>query len=810
MNNGVHIKEKPHRQMSRFWKITLAILLGIILLVSAAAVWAYFQLTSGLPQVEGESEVSGLESEVDVYRDENGVPHIEAENDRDLYYAQGFVTAQDRMVQMDLSRRQASGTLSEVIGEDALDADRYFRTFGLRRAAEASMSAYSDEAFEVAEAYAEGVNDYISHMISENEMPVEFRLLGYEPEPWTVLDSLTIGKFMAYDLGGNWQGQAFRHWLTNNVSEEEAQDLMPTYPEDGPVILDVAKDTNVDIEEAFADVSEYLPEPFNGSNNWVISGDHTESGSPLLADDPHLSLDTPSIWYETHLKSPSVNVTGVIFAGVPGIILGHNADIAWGVTNVGPDVQQLYMERRHPEDPYQFLYEDEWYDAEVVEEEIEVDGYDEPFLHETIITRHGPLISEYAHEEGAAGDDALALKWTAHDPSPEFEALMGINRADDWESFTTALEDFHAPAQNFVFADTDGNIGYRANGKIPIRSDDEDALFPVPGWTGEHDWEGFIPWDELPTIENPESGMISTANNQIDDEEYEYHLTHTWAQPYRHERILQMLEGGDNFTAEDMKAMQMDVQNLQASEFVPLLMEGVADEELREIDEEALEVLSSWDERDIADESGPLIFHLWMSAIPQVLFADAIPESVLDIFEGQPGIVDQLLRDAADGNPGPWMEKNGGLSEVTTEALQRAVNYAVNHQGDTPENWLWGDYHRSTFAHPFGDVGPLGILFNASPEAVDGSSITVMAASYDEETGDTNHGAGWRGVMDLADLSESEHIVAPGQSGHVMSDHYHDQVPDWVEGDYHRTSIEPDDYQSESKHLQLVPKNNAD
>ncbi|MBB6450528.1 penicillin amidase [Geomicrobium halophilum] len=801
MSRPVH---KPERKrLFYFWKITWGVLLVLLLLVGGAVTWGYTQLMSGLPQVVGDHNVVGIEAEVNIYRDQNGVPHIEAENEEDLYYAQGFVTAQDRMFQMDMSRRQASGMLSEVVGKDALDSDRYFRTFGLRRAAEASVNAYDQEALTALDAYTAGVNEYITHALSENELPVEFRLLGYEPEPWTALDSLTIGKFMAYDLGGNWQGQAFRHWLVNNVSEEEALDLMPTYPDDGPVILDMAKDTTIDMAEVFADVGNYQPEPFNGSNNWVISGEHTASGAPLLADDPHLGLDTPSVWYETHLQSPSVNVTGVIFAGVPGIILGHNEEIAWGVTNVGPDVQELYIERRHPEDPHQFLYEDEWYEAEVTEEFIEVDGYDEPFLHETVITRHGPLISEYAHEEGVIIDEALALKWTAHEPSTELQAIMNINRADDWESFTTALEHFHAPAQNFVYADTNGNIGYRANGKIPIRPHD-DAFLPVPGWTGEHDWQGYIPWDELPTIINPDSGMISTANNQIDDEDYDYHLSHTWAQPYRHQRILEMLEAGNDFTVEDMQAMQMDTQNLQAEEFVPILTKAVAEEELRDIDKEVLDVLGDWNKVDEKEEAGPFIFHLWMNAIPHVLFSSDIPESILDIFEGEANVVDQLLRDAAQGNEGPWIEKNGGLATVATESLQIAADYAKDLQGESPENWLWGDYHRATFAHPLGAMAPLNLLFNPRPQPVDGSSITVMAASFDNQTGDMIHGAGWRGVMDLSDLSQSYHIVAPGQSGHVMGDHYHDQLLDWVEGEYHTTNMA--EYQTDSDHLRLVPE----
>ncbi|MFB4161575.1 penicillin acylase family protein [Geomicrobium sp. JSM 1781026] len=796
----VHTSKSKRKR--RRWTIFFGIIAALFVLVIGAFTWGWVQLGAGLPQTEGVYEAAGLESEVDVYRDDFGVPHIEATSDYDLYYAQGFVTAQDRMFQMDLSRRQASGELSEVIGVSALDTDKYFRTFGLRRAAHDSYELYSDEALVALHAYADGVNDYVAHMTDSGDIPIEFRLLGYTPTAWTAIDSLTIGKFMAYDLGGTWQGQAFRYWLANNVTDEEALDLMPVYPEDGPVILDIAKETDIDIERAFANVGAYQPEPFNGSNNWVVSGDHTESGMPLLADDPHLGLATPSIWYETHLSSPDVNVTGVIFAGVPGIILGHNDEIAWGVTNVGPDVQELYIEQRHPEDPTQFLYEDEWYNADIIEETILVDGYDEPVSHEVVVTRHGPLISEYTGEQ--TDDMALALRWTALDASTELEAVMDLNRAGNWEEFTDALEEFHAPAQNFVYADKDGNIGYRANGRIPIR-ENSDALLPVEGWTGEHDWDSFIPWDELPTLYNPESGMISTANNQIDDADYPYHISHTWAQPYRHEQILAMLEEGNDFTSEDMQQMQMNVTNLHAKEFLPIFFEHIDESSLRNIDIEALDVLREWNLEDAREEGGALVFHLWFQEIPDRLFADRIPEEMLDLFEGRANIVDELLRNAASGDAGPWVTNSGGLEGLLTGALQDAVDRAEDMQGGDPDEWQWGDYHQVTFGHPLGAMQPLDLLFNPTPEPVDGSRITVMAAGYNDETGNTNHGAGWRGVMDIQDLSESYHIVGPGQSGHVRSDHYDDQLHDWVEGTYHATTTDAAIYQETSQHLQMVP-----
>ncbi|CAM3640423.1 hypothetical protein GCM10009865_26010 [Aeromicrobium ponti] len=285
---------------------------------------------------EGVTEIGSISAQVMVNRDSNGIPHINASNERDLFIAQGYIQAQDRLFQMDLSRRQASGRLSEVIGDATVENDKYFRTLGLRRAADASYQSYSPEAKEVLGWFAESVNIYIKELKENGKWPVEFKILGYQPEEWTPVDSLTIGKYMAYDLGGHWESQAFRYYLLQNFPEEKAYDLFPSYPEEAPYII--AK-SNLDIEKSFASVT--TPPEFNGSNNWVVAGNKTASGKSILADDPHLSLGTPSIWYQMHLESPEMNVSGVIFAGIPGIILGHNELIAWGVTNAGPDVQDL-------------------------------------------------------------------------------------------------------------------------------------------------------------------------------------------------------------------------------------------------------------------------------------------------------------------------------------------------------------------------------------------------------------------------------------------------------------------------------------
>ncbi|MYL51678.1 penicillin acylase family protein [Halobacillus litoralis] len=765
----------PQKKKRPRWKKATWMTLGIIvLLIVSAVIFVNAYTLRSLPETEGEASLAALEASVTVTRDDQGVPHIQAENELDVFRAQGYVQAQDRLFQMELARRQASGRLSEVVGEATVDQDRYFRTLGLRRAAEKSLAVYSDEANERLEAFAEGVNAFM-----ENEpLPPEFAMMNIDPEPWTPLDSLTIGKYMAFDLGGHWERQAFNYYLLQNFSEEEAYELFPTYPEDAPTVL--AEKDAVDIEKSFANV--IIPNEFNGSNNWVVSGDRTASGSPMLADDPHLGMATPSIWYQMHLEAPGYNVSGVIFAGIPGIILGHNDNIAWGVTNVGPDVQQLYLEKRHPENPHQFLYEDEWEEAEVFTETIDVKDGD-PVELEVVETRHGPVISDYAGESGK--DTLLSLRWTALDATTELEAVLEMNRADDWESFEKGLEKFLVPTQNFVFASKDGTIAYKANGQVPIYNEPDDALLPMRGWESEDEWQGFVPFDELPRVVNPEEGFIATANNKITTEDYPYHISHNWAQPYRYARISQMLEGENELTPEQFQAMQMDVKNLQAEEFLPLLMERV--DPMTSLEKETLARMEEWNREDDRALAQPLVFHRWMANIEDELYNVDLSREIQKFFEGSGQTTDELLR---KGDESRWVQKAGGMETLVTDAFQATVKEVSEEYGEDPSDWAWGEAHAVEFTHPLSSIGFLDRFLNSGdPHPVSGSRVTVRAAGFNSE-GLVNHGASWRFVIDMDNPTESYHVVGPGQSGHFRSDWYHDQLEDWVEGEYHLTSTD--------------------
>ncbi|RDV26367.1 penicillin acylase family protein [Lysinibacillus capsici] len=782
------------------WKKWLIVIAGIIAALAFVAFIGFtWFMNKSKPVIDGELAVTILDQDVTVTRDEKGVPHIFAKTDADLYRAQGYVQAQDRLFQMDLARRQASGRLSEIIGEATINTDKHFRTFSLRDAAEKSLAAYDDESKQVLEWYAEGVNAFIAQAKESNTLSYEFALLGYEPEEWTVVDSLTIGKYMAYDLGGNWNTLAFRHWALQNFDEEKAKELFIKYPENASAIIEANIQNPIAVAGQFS--AEMLPNEFNGSNNWVVSGDKTKSGMPILADDPHLGLSTPSIWYQMHLQSPQQNVSGVIFAGIPGIILGHNDEIAWGVTNVGPDVQDLYIEIPNPDNPTQFRYDGKWEQAEVRDESIKVkDGETVDF--EVVVTRHGPIMTDLAFKD-TEPTAQFSMQWTALQPTAELRAVLGFNKAKTWSDFEKALEDFKAPAQNFVFASKDGTIAYKANGQIPIRKQGEGQL-PVPGDSSDYGWEGFIPWDELPTLVNPKEGFIATANNQVIGEDYPYHITDFWAQPYRFERIKEVLEANDAITVEDMMALQMDQHNLYAREFLPDLLTSLKEKDQDGKYAEIIAMLEKWDMVDAKESGAPLVFHTLMIKLQEVLFKDQMPEDMYGIMYGKFNITDQLLRTAYSGEKSIWIEEQGGIDETIYKAFELTIAQLEDQFGKNSSKWQWGDYHQLTFDHTLGSASPiLAAYFNAKKVPIGGSKVTVQAADNDL-AGNVDHGASWRFVVDVGDLSSAYHIVGPGQSGHVKSDWYQDQVLDWANGDYHQTFIKQEEIKG--KTLQLIAK----
>lgn len=784
-------------------------LVVILIALGSGGVWV---ARASLPAVSGQLQVPGLDARVVVSRDEYGVPHIQAQNQHDVFFAQGYVTAQDRLWQMDLSRRAASGRLAEAVGAAAIDRDKFFRTLGLRRAADLSWPALSPEARNVLQAYAEGVNAYIASLGSN--LPLEFRLLGYRPEPWTPVDSVVIGKYMAYDLGGNYESEVFFATVVRKFGEKKAQGLFPYYPAAAPTIIQSLKGVSESSLDSVAALAAVTDPGFGrenvGSNNWVVAGSKTASGKPLLANDPHLSISNPAIWYQTHLYVPGqLNVIGVMFPGAPGLVIGHNDQVAWGVTNLGPDVQDLYLERPNPANPHQFEYQGHWEDAQVIPEPILVKGQTDPIPFEVVVTRHGPIVSGVVPGAKGAAEQglALALRWTALGPTTELEAVLGFDRASSWAEFREALKKFLVPAQNFVVADVNGTIAYRGNGLVPIRAPGHSGLVPVPGWTGTYEWTGYIPWESLPETVNPPQGFIATANNKAVGDDYPYFLSYEWAQPYRAETITRRLSGATGLTVKDLQALQTNWQDLQAETVLPAMLANLPEQ--KGASAEAVAILGDWVKApvDDPDKPAPAIFHSWYIQLAHQVFDDELGPD--DAVRG--ASVTALDRLLTKNPTADWFDDSRhpgtmNLAKDLEASLQKAVAGLSQSQGGSPKDWRWGKIHTVTFGHPLGAIKPLDKLFNLGPYPYGGDNLTVGNASYSRRRPFAiTHGAPWRQVVDLADLNDSWDVVTPGESGQRFSRHYGDQAELWLKGEYHRQLTDPEAIAKLSDRLVLAP-----
>jgi len=818
------IKKRPLRRVGINFKL-IGFILTTLLLVGSCSAYVYTGMS--LPQTTGELRVEGLEQEVKVFRDERGVPHIEAESENDLFMAQGYITAQDRLFQMEMIRRTASGRMAEVMTQgDSLYTDKFFRTLQLRRMAEQSLDLLSPATKANLESYSAGVNAYMKEVNGLfGKMPVEFTILGFQPiDEWTPVDTLLVGKYLAYMLGDNYRSESYRQHLVNQVGEEMAKELFPTYPKDGIITVKKNNITTASNPQTVYNLSEIGQFEFNpvmeapnqispsdnfiGSNGWVVSGKLTKSGKPILANDPHLFVQTPSVWYQTHLVlngKQKRNLIGVTLPGVPGIILGHNDKIAWGVTNVQADAQDLFVEKLNPKNLKQFEYKGEWKDAEVIKETILVKGQEEVEF-EILNTLHGPIITEFVGEGENRSKRNLALQWTAIQPSKDIEAILELNKATDYDQFEKALSKFHAPALNFIFAGDDGTIAYKMAGLIPIRNQG-DGVIPTAGWTGETDWKGYIPFEQLPETVNPEEGYIVTANNKVMDDSYPYLITKSFAAPYRAQRIADVIESKKgSLTPDDMIGLQTDTLNLQAKQLLPILLPMLEKGTLNETEKKAMELLQAWDFQDLANQAAPLVYHFWMDGLNQLVFKEKMTTFIYSRMADKGNVIPEIILEASAGHENTWLKEAGGLEKASMTAYSKAVQKAVQDQGEDPDKWTWGSYHRLGPTHMvFGFIPGLSLLFNPDKYPVGGSEVTVGMNAYLEGSGEVTYSAPWRQVVDFGNLARnSKDVLATGQSGHFRSSWYDDQLESQAQGEMFPQLFLPEDYQNHER-LLLLP-----
>ncbi|KPK04903.1 MAG: acyl-homoserine lactone acylase [Betaproteobacteria bacterium SG8_39] len=801
-------------------RFVLKTLAALVLLAVVVAGGGYAYLHRSLPQVEGTLRLPGLKAEITVLRDAWRIPHIYAASVDDAMFGLGFVHAQDRLWQMEMNRRIGAGRLAEVLGPGALDTDKFLRTLGVRRAAQASLEALDGKTRDTLDAYAAGVNAFLA---TNPVLPPEFWLLRVEPQPWMPVDSVAWTKMMAWDLGGNWKNEVLRMRLAKNFSLARINEFLPPYPGEAPPQIQDLKELyralGVDTvrlaqsaENIATQTSSYLIEAA-GSNNWVVSGEHTASGKPLLANDPHLGLTAPPVWYFAHLVAPGLNAIGATLPGVPAIVLGRNQRIAWGFTNTGPDVQDLYIEKLEGDGKY--LAPDGPRTFETLRETIRVRGAEDVQL--TVRrTRHGPVLSEVSQSAGAVTPrgHVLAFSWTALAKDDRtMQSALKIARAGNWREFLTAAEDLHAPQQNIVYADVDGNIGFVAAGRVPVRKPDNDlrGLAPAPGWLAKYDWDGYLPFGALPRVLNPRKGTIVTANHKIVPPDYPHYITAEWQPPYRAERIEALLEAEPKHSSSSFARMQADSASLAVRELLPHFR---ATRPRSEAARRALARLSAWDGTMAKNLPEPLIVVAWWRELTRAIYADELGDAFRLNWRPRAQFVANVLADR-DGQSRWCDDVNTPARETCAEVLALSLEAALadlrNRFGDDLAQWRWGAAHTARHEHrPLGRQKWLAPLFDiAVPSAGDAYTVNVGRSDFfdDAEPFTNRHSASLRAIYDLSDLDKSLFIHSGGQSGNPLSPHYAAFSEAWAKTEYipmrtDRAMIEA----GEVKKLVLLPR----
>ncbi len=764
-------------------KRVVAVLAAVLVLALAAVLFSFWR---SVPPLSGTEKLPGLSASVEVSFDSLAIPRITAASDEDAFAALGYLHARERLWAMEIMRRAAEGRLSEVLGGATIETDRYLRSLDIPRAADAALAMVTPETRRILDAYLRGINAWIA--APGRPLPPEFRVLRFRPEPWTARQSFEIARLMAWDLqAGNTELRLAR--AQARIGPERVRELFP--PDDsGPTIIQqeignrgsgmvvprsplpipsaALRSSEIPVIPALAEELLDWAAMSRASNSWVIGGARTASGKPILANDPHLELRAPSLWYLAAIASPGFHVAGATIPGMPAVILGHNARVAWGWTNASVDDVDYVIER-FGADTTQVLTSGGWRAAEIVRDSIRVKGRAAvPFVMRR--TSHGPIVAAAPEGAGDSGEvRLLALRWNAHDPSDELGAVLALDRAGDWAAFLAAARQLKAPEQNWIYADVDGNIGYTMAGNVPVRRSGN-GLLPTPGWTDEGRWERYLDFDELPRVFNPSEGFIVTANNRIVGPEYPHFITADWELPWRAERIREMILAGHALTTDSVRRMQMDTLDVFARWAKMIAARAAASLN----DTDVRRALVTWDGTMGADRKTPVIFYTWYRALQRLTFEDELAGTA-----APGGVLQAAMRAGAS----PWFDDvrtpaREGMEEMSVRAMREALPLAGTKR--------WGDVHRTVSRHTLGSARPLDLVLrlNLGPDARGGSLYTVNVADFGAFAPPfTNtHAASFRQVVDMAAPDDAGFIISSGQSGNPLSRHYRDQKRAWYAG----------------------------
>ncbi len=740
-----------------------------------------------LAQTDGTLRIPGLKDTVKVVRDRSGIPHIYAKNTGDLFLAQGFVQAQDRLFQIDLWRRSVQGRLAEILGPDFVERDRLARLMHYRGDMNAEWMSYGPDTKQIVEQFVKGINAWVA--ITRNNLPIEFTYAGYKPELWKPEDVLSRAE--GFTMGGNALGEVFRARLTTLVGAQRAVQFLPPEP-----AIHVSVPPGIDLgiiddrleaqlltigagarfsqlQARAALIEGQLSRRQEGSNNWVVSGRKSETGKPLLANDPHRNLDHPSLRYLVHLNAPGWNVIGAVQPYLPGVSVGHNDRIAWGLTVFLTDAQDLYIEKLNPDNPHQYQYQGKWIDLEIQKDSIAVKGRGAPVDVEYQYTRHGPVITTDLKRH-----EAVVLRWTGAEPGTVgYLGDLSIDRARNWEEFREALARHKMPAENFVYADVDGNIGYQAAGLSPIRPN-WPGLLPVPGWTGNFEWKGWFSLDDLPHAYNPENGFLATANNNVLPPGEKRPIGYEWLNPARINRIREVLTSREKFGIPNFEKLQHDAVAWNAEQLVPLLAHLKADD--TDV-ERARTQLVAWDKDMLRSSTAATIYFVWEEKALELLVAGKLTGPLATEYVAREG---DVLVPALTHPGSPWFGSDAAKARdaLLIAALAAAVKDLKEKSGGDMSQWTWGSMHNATFRHPLAVNAEMETLLNIGPIPRDGYGLTALSTGGPGFT--QTVGATFREVLDLNEWDRSVATSAPGQSGQPGSRHFSDLAKLWGDESY--------------------------
>lgn len=805
---------KPRR---RRWLRILNLFLSLILsIIVVLAVGATLVVRSAFPQTSGTIHLAGPYGTITITRDLYGVPHIFANDDHDAFFAQGYVTAQDRLWQMEFNRRVAAGRLSEILGPSTADADAFLRTLGLKETAQSDVDKLSPALHAQMAAYADGVNAYIdSH---KNSLPLEFRILGFTPEPWHISDSIAYGKVVALSLDTTWYNKITRMDIMSQGGAAALQGLFPAYPNDNPTLIDSTGTNEIppatsetpftpaamqptsltpQQQQASASVSSRLIATLNnlrnmlgnaaaveGSNDWVVSGAHTTTGKPIVANDPHLGINYPAIWYEIAIQGATYNEIGFSFPGVPDIIIGHNDHVAWGVTNGSVDDTDLYIEK-FSADGSTYLYNGQQLPVQTRAEVIHVKGA--PDVHITVrTTNHGPIINDlFATQKHSP--TPIALQWTALRSDYNFSGFFELGAAQNLDQLQNAMKDISI-SQNFVFADTQGNIGYRLSGMVPIRPR-ANGWLPVDGTISANDWTGMVPFDQMPHLLNPPSGIIWTANNRIVPDTYQYYVTSDWDMGFRAKRIEQLLTAKATLSPDDIAAIQNDVVSIPGQQLSPMYVaatQGI----IGNGPATAQKLLQGWDGSMPVTSAAAAFYEVTTSKLIQDLAQKAISGDVYKEYRDNQDYVGQILfaRNQLVNPQPPFLNGVADRNAAIVKAENEAYDFLKQYFNSTDvSTWQWGKLHLAHFDHPLTAVSILKLVFpnQTVDRPGDGSTVNVGGDSGFTYDSYRQHDIpSMREIIDMGNLDASRFVTSTGESGEPFAPHNFDLMPLWNGGQY--------------------------